>query len=123
MYRNINPYMNPYMQPPMQNQGQVIQTIQKIEEKSPQATCYFVQSAEDFKVDVLPGIYYLGINEKDSELYMRKINDNGNPEFKIFRLAADKKEKTEMQQVVERLTNIEKKLDLMEKENGTIAGN
>ena len=123
MYRNINPYMNPYMQPPMQNQGQAIQTIQKIEEKSPQATCYFVQSAEDFKVDVLPGIYYLGINEKDSELYMRKINDNGNPEFKIFRLAADKKEKTEMQQVVERLTNIEKKLDLMEKENGTITGN
>lgn len=112
MYRNYNPYL-PY--------GQMPQPVQRMGEQNPQASCFFVKSADEFKVDVLPGVIYLGINDKDSELYVRKINDLGNPEFKIYKLVADKKEKTEMQQIVDKLDSI---LDIIkEKEDGTIAGN
>ena len=116
MYPNYNPYL--YGMPNMpQNQTQ---PIQRIEQKSPQATCYFVSSAESFKVDALPGIYCLGINEKDNEVYIRKINELGNPELKTYRLSEEKKEKSELQQINERLENIEKQLEV---KNGTISGN
>ena len=96
------------------------QPIQKIEPKSPQANCYFVSSADSFKVDALPGIYSLGINEKDNEVYIRKVNEMGNPELKTYKLSEEKKEKSELQQINERLSNIEKQLEV---KNGIIAGN
>lgn len=115
---NYNPNYPFYGAPnPQQNQAQ---PIQKMEQKSPQATCYFVNSADNFKVDVLPGIYYLGINEKNNEVYIRKINDLGNPEFKTYKLTEEKKEKSELQKINDRLSNIEKRLGV---ENGTITGN
>lgn len=120
MYPNYNPYMYgmnyQQPQPPVQPQTQ---PIQKIEPKSPQATCYFVSSADSFKVDAVPGIYQLGINENDNEVYIRKVNEMGNPEFKTYKLAEEKKEKSELQQINERLLNIERKLEV---QNATITG-
>lgn len=116
MYPNYN---YPFYGAPNTQQNQA-QPIQRMEQKSPQATCYFVTSADSFKVDVLPGIYYLGINEKNNEIYLRKINDLGNPEFKTYKLTEEKKEKSELQKINDRLLNIEKKLGV---ENGTITGN
>lgn len=92
-------------------QPQQTQTIQTLEQRPPQATCYFVKSLDEFKVDVLPGVYYLGINESADELYVRKINEVGNPELKTYRLSAEKKEKTELQTIAEKLSNIERQIN------------
>ena len=118
MYPNYNPY-GMYIPQPQQPQVPQAQPIQKMEQKTPQATCYFVDSADSFKVDALPGIYYLGINDKLDEVYIRKVNDLGNPEFKTYKLTEEKKEKSELQQINERLTNIEKQLGV---QNAIITG-
>jgi len=94
-------------------QPQQTQTIQTLEQRPPQATCYFVKSLDEFKVDVLPGVYYLGINESAEELYVRKINELGNPELKTYRLSSERKEKTELQTIAEKLSNIERQLNGM----------
>ena len=120
MYPNYNPNVpyNLYGMPNYQPNNQA-QPIQKIEQKTPQASCYFVSSADSFKVDALPGIYCLGINEKDDEIYIRKVNELGNPELKTYKLAEEKKEKSELQQINEKLSNIEKQLEVR---NGTNTG-
>lgn len=108
------PQQLPQQLPPQvypQRQAQQTQTIQTLEQKPPQATCYFVKSLDEFKVDVLPGVYYLGINESADELYLRKINELGNPELKTYRLSSERKEKTELQTIADRLSNIEKQLN------------
>lgn len=107
------PVPNMYGQPqmPLQRQAQQTQTIQTLDQKPPQATCYFVKSLDEFKVDVLPGVYYLGINDSADELYVRKINSMGNPELKTYRLASEKKEKTELQTIAEKLSSIERQLN------------
>jgi hypothetical protein len=112
----------PQMYPQRQQQTQTIQTL---EQKPLQATCYFVKSLDEFKVDVLPGVYYLGINESANELYVRKINDLGNPELKTYRLSAERKEKTELQTIADRLSNIEKQISGLkgQKQNATITRN
>ena len=107
--------------PTMPQQQTQAQTIQKIEKKPFQASCYFVKSPDEFNVDVLPGVYYVGINESEQELYIRKINDLGNPEFKTYKISEEKKEKTELQVIAERLENIENVLK--GDKNATIAGN
>ena len=57
---------------------------------------------------------------KDNEVYIRKVNEMGNPELKTYKLSEEKKEKSELQQINERLSNIEKQLEV---KNGIIAGN
>lgn len=115
MYPNYN---MPYGMYPNYQQMQA-QPIQKMEQKSPQATCYFVDSIDSFRVDALPGIYYLGINDKADEVYIRKINELGNPELKTYKLSEEKKEKSELQQINDKLLNIEKMLG---ERNANIAG-
>lgn len=93
-----------------QNQTQQAQTIQTLEQKPLQAVCYFVKSVEDFKVDVLPGVYYLGINEDAKELYIKRIKEDGTSGLETYKLSLEKKEKTDLQIIADRLTNIEKHL-------------
>ena len=101
-------YGQPQVTQPNQQQAQTIQTI---EQKPLQAVCYFVNSLEDFKVDVLPGVYYLGINKNNKEMYIRKINDDGNVGLETYKLSVETKEKSELQQINDRLSNIEKYLN------------
>lgn len=122
--QQMNPNMYGQMQQPQVRQPQT-QTIQTLDQKPLQATCYFVKSIDDFKVDVLPGVYYVGINDSADELYIRKINSMGNPELKTYRLASEKKEKTELQTIAEKLSNIERQLNGLkgQKHNATITRN
>ena len=89
---------------------QQAQTIQKIEQKPLQAMCFFVKSLDDFKVDILPGVYYLGINESAKEMYIRKMKEDGTLGLETYKLSVEKKERTELQQIVDRLSNIERQL-------------
>ena len=109
------PQMAPQMPNMAPNQtAQQTQTIQTLQQKPLQAVCYFVKSIQDLNsVDILPGVYYLGINSDGKELYVRKINDDGNIGLETYTLAVEKKEKSELQLIADRLSNIERQLNGM----------
>lgn len=104
---NYNAYspMAQQMQQPTQTIQQLNQQVQK------QASCYFVKAAQELaSVNVQPNVYYLGINSDKSEIYVRRMNNDGNIEAETYVKASEQKEKTEMQKILERLDAIEKKL-------------
>lgn len=118
-------YYGPYPQPTMPLQpnnpsSQVLQgqPIQKIERTiEPQAFCYFTDSSEDLKnLKVMPDSYYVGINKKEKEIYIRSMLDDGTTVTETYKLAADKQEKSELQSIDERLTSIEKVLSQLPKQ-------
>jgi hypothetical protein len=99
------PYGYGYNQPQTQAIQNVNQQIQK------QAACYFVKAPEELAgVNVMPNIFYLGINREGKEIYVRRMNNDGNIEVEKYTLSSGVKEKTELQTIVERLDRIEKKL-------------
>lgn len=113
MYPNYNPNFNPnfnpnYNQgyyPQVQHQQQQLQTIQ------PQANTYFVRSIADLNgLNVMPNTYYVGINQDKKELYVRRMNNDGNIELETYALLSEKKEKTDLQAIFDRLDEIEKKI-------------
>lgn len=75
---------NQYQYMDMYNR-QYPQPIQQVSQRAnAQALCYFVKSPEEFKVDVLPGIFYLGINIEKDEVYIKRINNEGNTVTGIY---------------------------------------
>lgn len=103
-YNAYNP-MAQQMQQPTQTIQQLNQQVQK------QASCYFVKAAQELaSVNVQPNVYYLGINSDKSEIYVRRMNNDGNIEAETYVKASEQKEKTEMQKILERLDAIEKKI-------------
>lgn len=101
-----NPNFNSYMAYQMQQQ----QPIQSLNVQ-PQSQCYFVRSPNDLStVNVMPNFYYLGINPDANEIYVKRMNNDGLIEMKTYSLQSEKKEKTEFQEVFDRLDGIEKKL-------------
>ena len=126
------PYYGPYPQPSMMApsqvnsplpsnnpsqsmQGQPIQKLEKVIE--PQAFCYFTESSEELKsVKVMPDSYYVGINKKDKEIYIRSMLEDGTTTTEIYKLTSDSQEKSELQSIDERLTHIEKVLSQLPKQ-------
>lgn len=92
------------------------QTIQNVSQTvSPQLYSYFVKQAADLATpNIMPNTLYLGINSGQKEIYIRKMNNDGNIELETYVLSSGKKEKSELQVFVERLDSrldeIEKKL-------------
>jgi hypothetical protein len=108
MFNNAyNPqmYNNGYNQP-MQNIQQVnTPAVQK------QASCYFVKTADELSgVNIMPNTYYLGINRDNNEIYVRRMNNDGIIEAETYVKASEKKEKSEMQNILECLKRIENKI-------------
>ena len=90
---------NPYFQP---------QTIQSVQS---QALCFFVKSPNDLvRSDIMPNVFYLGINRDNKEIYVRRMNNDGNIEVETYQLAGGKEEKTDLKIIADRLDIIEKKL-------------
>ena len=111
MYPNYNPYYN------NMPQTQAIQNVQI----QKQAACYFVKAPEELaSLNVMPNIFYLGINRDDKEVYVRRMNNDGNIEVEKYVLASGVKEKTELQSISERLAKIEK---LMEAKDESTSSN
>lgn len=92
------------------------QTIQNVSQTiSPQLYSYFVKQAGDLITpNITPNTFYLGINRDSKEIYIRRMNNDGNIELETYVLSSGKKEKSELQVFVERLDSrldeIEKKL-------------
>ena len=122
----IPPYMmpqpNPYANRLAAMEGIQPQTIQSLQQQ-PQAICYFVQGATEMaNINLMPNIVYIGINSQGKELYLRKLNTDGNIEFETYRLESGKQEKNDIQIILDRLNGIEQKLE--EKNNvGKVTAN
>lgn len=100
-----NPYA--YLQ-----QNQQLQTIQPVHQRiQPQVMCYFAQNvAEMDNIKLLPDTYYIGINQNTKEIYIRKMNNMCLAETEIYNLVTNKKEKSELETILERLNNLESKI-------------
>lgn len=102
-YYPQNNYNMPMQQP---------QTIQNVAQPvQPQLYSYFVKQAADLATpNIMPNTLYLGINSGQKEIYIRKMNNDGNIELETYTLSSGTKEKTELQAIVERLESIERKI-------------
>lgn len=103
--------MNQYYMPPyMQQQPQPIQQLpqQHMEQR---VVSYFVDNAEQLStITPMPNIIYLGINIKDGHIFLRRMNNDGLTEVKTFSLVNEKTRKTDTQEILDRIANIERKL-------------
>lgn len=101
----MNPYnYNPqYMQP--------IPTLpQHIE---PRILSYTVDSVEQLSsLPPTPNTIYLGITRDGSKIFQRRMNNDGLMEVKTFSLVVEQTKKTEMQEILDRISNIEKKMEV-----------
>ena len=94
-------YFNPYG----------VQPIQNITQQS-QAMCFFVKTPNDLvRSDIMPNVFYLGINRDNKEIYVRRMNNDGNIEVETYQLSDGKEEKTDLKKIADRLDIIEKKLE------------
>lgn len=88
------------------------QTIQNVAQPvQPQLYSYFVKQAADLATpNIMPNTLYLGINSGQKEIYIRKMNNDGNIELETYTLSSGTKEKSELQAIADRLDSIERKL-------------
>lgn len=102
-YMNYNQYTPPYMAP------QQIQTLPQHVE--PKVVTYTVDSAEQLSgVTPMPNTVYLGISRDGSKIFQRRMNNDGLMEIKTFERVNEQTKKTDIQEILERLDNIEKKI-------------
>lgn len=104
--------MNPYYTPPYMQQPQA-QPIQQLPQQhmEQRVVSYFVDSAEQLStLNPMPNIIYLGINNRDGKIFMRRMNNDGLVEMKTFSLQLDQTKKTDSQEILSRLEAIEKKI-------------
>ena len=100
---------NPYTFLPQNQQPQTIQPVQQ--RIQPQVMCYFAQNvAEMDNIKLLPDTYYIGINQNTKEIYIRKLNNMCLAETEIYSLVTNKKEKSELETILDRLSNLENKI-------------
>ena len=108
MYNNFQQYMPPYMQ---QAQAQPIQHLPQQQE--PKVVTYSVESAEQLSgITPMPNTIYMGINKKDGKIYLRSMNNDGLMEVKTYSLVTEQTKKTDTQEILDRLTKIENKLNI-----------
>ena len=109
--------MNPYYMQMMQQAGQQPQhgmPLQNIPQQPvirPTVIPYNVETAEQMSAIIpMPNTIYLGINDKDGKIFMKRMNNDGLIDVKTYSLVTEQTKKTDMQEVLSRLANIEKKI-------------
>ena len=101
--------MNPYYMPPYMQQPQPVQRLPQ--HVDPQVVSYFVETAEQLStINPMPNTIYLGINNRDGKIFMRRMNNDGLVELKTFSLQVDQTRKTDTQEILDRLEKLEKKI-------------
>lgn len=100
--------MNPYNTYPYMQQQPVLP--QHLE---PKIMAYPVDSVEQLgTLPPMPNTIYLGISRDGSKIFQRRMNNDGLMEVKTFSLAVEQTKKTDTQEILERIANIEKKLNI-----------
>lgn len=98
----MNPYNNyPYPQ-------QIPQIPQHIE---PKILSYTVDSVEQLAtLPPIPNTIYLGLARDGGKIFQRRMNNDGLMEIKTFSLVVEQTKKTDMQEILDRISEIEKKI-------------
>lgn len=102
-YNDIYSYGRGYNQP---------QTIQNVSQQvQSQASCYFVKAPEELAgLNIMPNVFYLGINRDKKEIYVRRMNNDGNIETETYALFSGVEEKNDIKTILDRLSVIERRL-------------
>lgn len=104
-----------YQQPQQSFNPQPIQSMNQIQ---PQAVCYFVANAGELSnLNIMPNTFFLGLNTTAKEIYVRRMNNDGNIEVETYTLASGTQEKKEYELIMEQLIAINQKLATPVKEN------
>ena len=101
--------MNSYYTPPYMQQAQA-QPIQQLPQQhmEQRVVSYFVDNAEQLStLTPMPNIIYLGINTKDQKIFVRRMNNDGLMEIKTYSVIGEQTKKTDMQEILDRLSKIE----------------
>lgn len=99
----MNPYSYPYV-------PQAPVFPQHLE---PKIISYTVDSVEQLStLPPAPNTIYLGMSRDGSKIYQRRMNNDGLMEVKTYSLVVEQTKKTDAQEILDRITNIEKKLNI-----------
>lgn len=90
---------------------QMPQNIPTMHAPQPQASLYFVKSPQELpSFNLMPNNYFVGLNQDNKEIYVRRMNNDGKIEVESYVLKEEVKEKTDIEKIFDRLDGIEKKL-------------
>lgn len=106
MWSNYNPYM-PQQTMPMQPapMQQAIQQVQK------SVQFYSVESAQELDgIRPTLNVLYVGFNKNKKEIYVKQLTNDGLISVETYGLADNKKEKTDIETILEKINNIENRL-------------
>lgn len=93
---------------------QMPQNIPTMHAPQPQASLYFVKSPQELpSFNLMPNNYFVGLNQDNKEIYVRRMNNDGKIEVESYVLKEEVKEKTDIEKIFDRLDGIEKKLSEM----------
>lgn len=105
---NYNPYFNgqmPMMQP------QVSMPIQSIQQVQKSVQFYNVENAQELDgIKPTLNVLYVGFNKKKKEIYVKQLTNDGLVSVETYNLADDKKEKSELETILEKINNLERRL-------------
>ena len=100
--------MNPYTNYPYMQQAPVLP--QHLE---PKIVSYPVDSAEQLAtLPPIPNTVYVGVARDGNKIFQRRMNNDGLMEVKTYSLVTEQTKKTDTQEILERIANIEKKLNI-----------
>ena len=100
----MNPYTNfPYMQ----------QTPVLPQHLEPKIVSYTVDSVEQLSsLPPLPNTIYIGVARDGSKVFQKRMNNDGLMEVKTYSLAVEQTKKTDTQEILDRISSIERKLKI-----------
>lgn len=110
----MNPYyMQMMQQAGQQPQGMAIQNLPQQQTVKPTVVPYNVETVEQMSAIVpMPNTIYLGLNDKDGKIFVKRMNNDGLTEVRTYTQIGEQTKKTDTQEILERLVNIEKKLNI-----------
>lgn len=99
------PYQGYYPQSTLPMPVQPIQTIQQ------SAQVYFIEDPRSLDgIRPTLNVLYVGINTKNKELYIKQLTNDGTVAVDKYVLAENKKEKGDLDVVLDRISELERKL-------------
>ena len=99
--------MNPYNYSFMPQQPVLPQHLE------PKIVSYTVDSAEQLAtLPPIPNTVYIGVSRDGTKIFQRRMNNDGLMEVKTYSLAVEQTKKTDTQEILDRIANIERKLNV-----------
>ena len=103
-----NNYYGPQMMPQLSMPSMPVQSIQQAQKS---AQFYNVENAQELDgIRPALNVLYVGFNKNKKEIYVKQLTNDGLISLETYGLANDKKEKSELETILEKINNLENKL-------------